>query len=59
MPLKSGIQNFRSNVEELMQKPQSKSRRKAINTIAKKHGITKADAQFKQALAIARSMNHK
>lgn len=50
---------MRKNVTELMQAPQSQSRRKAIVTIAKKNNISLKDAQFKQAIAIAKSQARK
>lgn len=42
-----------------MQPVQSAARKKAVLTIAKKHGISRKDAQFKQALAIAQSQARK
>lgn len=59
MPLQSGPGTIRSNVEELMKKPKSQARRKAISTLAKKHNISRQEAQFRQALAIARSQSNK
>jgi len=53
MPLKSGKGSFSYNVSELMHKPKSKAREKAINTLARKRGISKKEAQRKQAIAIA------
>ena len=51
---------MRSNVKELMTGPvQSQSRRKAIATIAQKRGISKDDARFAQAKAIAISQARK
>jgi hypothetical protein len=59
MPLQRGPNSFRANVTELMKGVQSQSRRKAINTIARKNGISKSDAQFKQAKSIAVSQARK
>lgn len=59
MPLKKGPNTIRGNVRELMQPVQSAARKKAVLTIAKKHGISRKDAQFKQALAIAQSQARK
>lgn len=56
MPLKKGKGSFKYNYNELAKKPiQSPARRKAIVTIAKKNGISKAQARAKQAVAIAKS----
>lgn len=53
MPLKSGVQNIRSNIEELMTGKIGTTRRKAIKTYAKKHNIPFKDARFELAKAIA------
>lgn len=54
MPLKSGTGSVRYNVKELTEQPiESASRKKAIKTLAKKHGISEKEARMKQALAIA------
>ena len=45
---------IRGNIKKLMKKSGS-SRKKAVNTIAKKQGITTEQAQQKQAVAIALS----
>ena len=60
MPLRKGKSSkvIRSNIKELMKKPGS-SRKKAVNTIAKKQGITTEQAQQKQAVAIALSKTKK
>ena len=56
MPLKQGKsqKTISANIHELMTKP-SKTRSKAIKTLAKSQGITKKEAQRKQAIAIALS----
>jgi hypothetical protein len=56
MPIKKGSsQNTISkNIDELMKKP-SKTRAKAVNTLAKKLGITSKEARRRQAVAIALS----
>jgi hypothetical protein len=56
MPLKKGKsqKDISSNISELMTKP-GKTRSKAIKTLAKSQGITKKEAQRKQAIAIALS----
>lgn len=56
MPLKQGKsqKTISSNIHELMTKP-GKTRSKAIKTLAKSQGITKKEAQRKQAVAIALS----
>ena len=56
MPLKRGKskKTISSNIKELMKKP-SKSRAKGIGTLAKKQGITRKEAQRRQAVAIALS----
>lgn len=59
MPLTSGPGSVRKNVTELMQSPQSAPRKKAILTIAKKHNIPRKEAQFRQAVAIAKSQARK
>ncbi len=58
MPLNKN-NGIRGNVTELMKTPQSQARKKAIVTISRKNNISKKDAQFKQALAIAKSINRK
>ena len=50
---------IRTKVSELMNPPKSRSRKRAIITIAKKHNITRGDAQFRQAIVIAKSTNRK
>lgn len=56
MPLKSGKskKTISSNIKELMKKPK-KTRAKGIATLAKKKGISKKEAQRRQAVAIALS----
>jgi len=58
-PLMKGPGSIRSNVKELMSGVQSASRAKAIATIAKKNNISKEEAQFRQARAIAISQSRK
>ena len=53
--LKKGVQNMRSNYNELMTNIESSGRRKAIETLAKKHNITFEEAQHRQALRIIQS----
>lgn len=57
--LAKGIGNIRKNVTTLMQPVKSAARKKAIVTLSKKHNISRPDAQFKQALAIARAQSRK
>jgi len=54
MPLKRGKskKTISKNVKELMKKP-SKARSKGVNTLAKRLGVTKKEAQRRQAVAIA------
>ena len=54
MPLKRGKskKTISKNVKELMKKP-SKARSKGVSTLAKKLGVTKKEAQKRQAVAIA------
>lgn len=59
MPIIKGPGNVRKNVAELMNPAQSPARKKAIITIARKNNISRKDAQFKQALAIAQSAGRK
>ena len=56
MPLKKGKsqKTISGNIKELMKKP-SKARSKGIGTLAKKQGITRKEAQRRQAGAIALS----
>jgi hypothetical protein len=53
---KNGI---RGNVKELMGDVLSPIRHKAILTIAKKNNISYEEAQYKQSLRIAKSINRK
>jgi hypothetical protein len=57
--LQSGVGNIRNNMQILMQPPQSRSRKKGIVTLAKRRNISRADAQFIQARAIAVSKGRK
>jgi len=59
MPLKTGKNSIRSNVTELMGKVLSPARKKAISTIAKTRNISRKEAQFTQAKAIAISQSRK
>ena len=54
MPLKKGKsqKTISGNIKELMKKP-SKARSKGISTLAKRMGITREEAQRRQAVAIA------
>ena len=56
MPLKKGKsqKTISGNIKELMKKP-SKARAKGVRTLAKKQGITRKEAQRRQAVAIALS----
>ena len=56
MPLKRGKsqKTISTNIKELMKKP-SKARAKGVSTLAKKQGITRKEAQRRQAVAIALS----
>lgn len=53
MPLIKGPGSVSTNVKELTTGKVGKSRRKAIATYARKHGISKKEARFKLALAIS------
>lgn len=55
MALKSGIGSMRYNLIELTTGKVGKSRKKAINTLAKKWGIPKKEARAKQAWIIAKN----
>ncbi len=59
MPLLTGTGNIRKNVQELMKTPQSVARKRAINSIAKKNNVSASEAQFRQAIAIAKSQARK
>ena len=56
MPLKKGKsqKTISGNIKELMKK-HSKARAKGIGTLAKKQGISRKEAQRRQAVAIALS----
>lgn len=54
-----GPGSVRRNVELLMQAPASRARKRAIATIAKKNNEGPQAAQFRQALAISRSLARK
>jgi hypothetical protein len=55
MPLKKGYSNktVSANIKELVKDKPGKIRKKAIASIAKKQGISKKEAERKQAVAIA------
>ena len=57
MPLKRGKskKTISANIKELMKKTPSKARSKAIGTLAKSTGESRADARRRQAVAIALS----
>lgn len=57
--LKKGPANMQSNYDELMANVDSPGRRKAIETLAKKHNITFQEAQHRQALRIIESQARK
>ena len=50
-PYTNGKSNLRSNVNELMQPTANKTRKRAINTIARKRNVPRKQAQFIQSLA--------
>lgn len=50
---------IRARVSALMAVPRTRARKKAIITIAKKHNISRTDAQFRQSVAIARTQSRK
>ena len=54
MPLKRGKsqKTISKNIKELMKKP-SKARAKGVRTLAKRMGISREEAQRRQAVAIA------
>ena len=54
MPLKRGKsqKTISTNIKELMKKP-SKARAKGISTLAKRMGISREEAQRRQAVAIS------
>jgi hypothetical protein len=55
MPLKQGSskKTISANISELVKSKPSKARKKAISTIAAKQGISRKQAERKQAVAIA------
>lgn len=53
-------QTIRQTVTQLMQNPvRSQARKKGIITLSKRKNITRADAQFQQAIKIAQSQYRK
>jgi hypothetical protein len=61
MPLKKGYsqKTISSNIRELVSDKPGKARKKAIRSIAAKQGITRKQAERKQAVAIALSTARK
>lgn len=61
MPLKKGYSKSteKKNIKELMTTKPSKTRAKAIATIAKDRGISKAKAKAVQAVAIAKKVQER
>ena len=59
MPLIKGTGTIRANVGELMKGVRSPARAKAIGTLAKSRNITRQQAQYTQAVAIAKSQARK
>lgn len=57
MPIKKGSsqKTISANIRELIKDKSGKTRKKAIATLAKKQGISKQEAERKQAIAIALS----
>lgn len=55
MPLRKGAGFLKKNMQELMSEDVGSSRKKAIATLAKKHGISREEAKKRQAFAIAKS----
>jgi hypothetical protein len=56
MPLLPGTHNIRKNIKELNLGQVGSARKKAIETYAKKHNLSKEDAKFKLSLIIAKSV---
>ena len=55
MPLQKGKTNIGRNIKELVKKKPSKTRAKAIRTLAASKGISEKQARQRQAIAIALS----
>lgn len=57
MPIKKGSsqKTISANIKELIKDKPGKTRKKAITSIAAKQGISKKEAERKQAIAIALS----
>lgn len=58
-PLLKGPGSIRNNVTELMRPAQSPARKKGILTLAKRRNVGVKQAQFTQAIAIAKSQARK
>lgn len=59
MPLLKGAQNMRKNYNELMSGVESPGRAKAIETIMKKHNISRQEAMHRQAIRIIQAQARK
>lgn len=59
MLLQKGLGTIRKNVTELMSGRVGKTRQRAIVSIAKKNNISRQEARFRQAKAIAISQARK
>lgn len=57
--LKKSIGSIRTNVQTLVSSVRSKSRKKAILTIAKRRNINRNDALFINSIAIAKRIGRK
>ena len=55
MPLQKGKSSISKNIKELMRKKPSKTRAKAVRTLAARDGISEKQARQRQAIAIALS----
>lgn len=54
MPLNKGPASIRGNMKELMNTVENPARERAIRTIMKKHNISHQEAQYRQAIQIAK-----
>ena len=59
MTLLKGLGTVRKNVTELMKGIKSPARMKAVNTIAKSRNVNRQQAQYTQAVAIAKNQARK